>query len=323
MVYKQLISTALNTVTVSLLEEIFTTTVCLLLLIKFGLFITDQGLKDYGVLSLKPKSVKRFLTAVLIPALASNIARYVFQASPNMVFLIFLISMTIGIVCVYKLGYIKNINILKFKIKLPLIKKGYEVCLCILGAVFANLIIEMPYSYLGLFLLGKSVSQMNSDILLNTIMALPERLIEFTVLALYIIRLRSKANQNEIYVDLFRTIKRNKALLCFGIGTMAFNIFWLISWGTVFTIYRYSIGLSLPLMIHAIWLVGIVLVPTFIIIAFVFCVYFLRKDEIREASLYKKRLKSYTNIARIYTQKQKYDKISSTLDDIEKLYMVG
>lgn len=185
-----------------------------------------------------------------------------------------------------------------------------KVFLILLIGFFVIFIIEFSYIPAILFITGLEISSINSNVILNFIISLPERAIEFLVISFIISRRIAVLNNN-----ILRPILASKFLTILTTSIILFNIMFI---GLMVKLIGYDkILLNCDSQSKLLVTVFTFLFPLLNICALLFSIYFhdnRSKKEILEATevvdIFLKEIKNCIN-------EEKYDKIPLTIDAIK------
>lgn len=197
-----IIKALLNALLISIPEEMFLVTMTLILLKRFDLL-------DIRVWR---RNLKWFAISVIPVALVSDLLRYVIKTGNDITSLtVFILMMILICFVVLKNNYMnENKIIISLKIFFYV-----SLSFIILG------VIESAYTPLVLFLIKRSITYINNNILYNFLLSSPSRILEFTLCFQILIK-----NNNPIKVNLFEIIIKNKFLkITFFMMIFFINIF--------------------------------------------------------------------------------------------------
>ena len=280
----------LNTLLNSIPEEIFTICVCLVLLglareIKF----------DYKI-----------IVSILSPAIISNTLRYFFNVNSPINFIIFIFSMTLTLIIMYK----------QFTFK-----KVFLVFVCSVTACLCNMILEiLNYSIL---ILGVPITDviLKENVIYAFVFSLPFRFIELIIMILYI--KHRKDIDYRVRISLTQQIIRNKEQRCFALIVSIINIIWIIGSVKIFIIDKILINFNLSFSTKLFLLVGDILTPILIFGTLMFSIYCSRARDIYLKASKRDLFTSKVNIAKYYASNQNYEKVETILDEVAEDILTG
>ena len=181
------INALLNFVLVSVSEELFLTSMTLILLKRFDML--DIRMWRYNL--------KWIMIPVVLMALDINITKYIFQF-PKVV-----CSLSSLIIFIISFTYIIRKNSFEFK------RREYgKIFICLLSSFVVFSFIEGCTCPLVLYLMNKPLEFFNNNILWNFVLSAPSRILGFMLIIFLIIK-----HNNIINIRIFDVIAKNKFLL--------------------------------------------------------------------------------------------------------------
>lgn len=280
----------LNTLLSSIPEETFTICVCLVLL---GL--ANEIKFDY-----------RIIVSILNPAVISNTLRYFFNVDSPINFIIFIFSMTLTLIIMYKQFTFKRV---------------FLVFVCTVTACLCNMILEiLNYSIL---ILGVPINDviLKENAIYAFVFSLPFRLIELIIMALYI--KHRKEIDYRVRINLTQQIIRNKEQRYFALIVSIINIFWIIGSVKIFIIDKILINFNLSFSTKLFLLVGDILTPILIFGTLMYSIYCSRARDIYLKASKRDLFTSKVNIAKYYASNQNYKKVETILDEVAEDILTG
>lgn len=275
----------LNLLLNSIPEEIYVVLFCLVLI----------GIK-------KIKFDWKLVTSILVPAIISNICRYILNINMSIVFIIFVMTMCLTIVLCYK----------KYTLKTA----GLVIISTVIACVI-NVLLELINYGILMKCAGITELILKDSIFIAFISSLPFRLLEIGTVILYI-KMRKDLEQ-KIRVNLWQTILKNKKQRILAIIVSIFNIFWVAASLKIFGIDKILLVKSIDISTALLIMIGDVLVPVLLYIFLVYTIYITRKNEVYLKRLNKGFIFTHANVAKYYIESGKYRKAISVLDEIETI----
>lgn len=297
----------INTLLVSIPEELFLVMFILIMLGEFEYWKEDECKKiinnwDYS----------RILIPTIVAALLSNILRYTIVD--------FDISTPVSIIVFYILIILTN-DIF-----------GDASCAKWMGKAFIFLIfgslimfvIEFSYIPFVLYSSGKSINEINNDVMLNFVVSIPSRLIEFIIIAVFIIKKRTLMKAKIIGL-----IFENRILATFTIVIAIFSFSIALLMAKLIG-YEKVLGNITP-SLRFIIIIGICIFPIINISGLVWCVYYVENRAFQKQKVTRDKLNNILNNVKICTANDNYDTIKWKLNEIvmdiedvsNNLYKVG
>ena len=284
-IMQTIIQALANTIFVSILEESFIVAFSLMLLKKFDALEFNKGI-----------NVKRFLGAILIPAVFTNASRQ-FGVQDNFVLLI-------GVLSVY------GALVLIYKIHSP--KKLLGAFISILTAIVTFMAIELSYVPLLLRLLNTTVEEVNSSVLNNFLLSIPERTIEAVIIwAMW------KKRFNILKVDVVKVITNSRVLSILSIVLLGMNVFMLGLSGKYVIFDRYLSGF--PISVQMVFIVGTLILPIFNMVILYAIIYNLKYKEGYRKLFRRDNINSLVSILEESIQEGDYRMVRMALDDMKNL----
>jgi len=242
----------LNTILVSIPEESFIVIMTLVFLRRF----------DMLDIRMWKHSLKWIMVPTLPVAIMINVFRYIVIIPKPLMSLASFILMTILIIFMI----IKNSVVFDKKLLFK------TIMFTILSFVVVGLI-ELLYYPISLSLLHKQMSYFNNNILYNLLLAIPTRVLQICIVAFIIMR-----KNNDIEINLFNTIVRNKFFTKSFIMMITIMLFVIIYMGKLLMFDNILVELQ---VIDQLFIVLIVIVTPIILITWflMFVNYLLTKEK--------------------------------------------
>ncbi len=284
----------LNTILVSIPEELYLLMFTLILVGEFEIWGDENCKKIFHDYDLA-----RILVPVISAALLSNIFRYceldnnILQIVPIIVFYI-LIVLTNDI--------FGDSSAAKWMGKVFLF----------LGLAFLILVLaEFSFATLFLYVSGKTVTEMNSNILLNFAVSIPPRIIEYSVLIFFIVRKRTLLKANLII-----PILESKISLFLTIVVLVFDLAFMLIMIRIVTYEKILNNISESFRIVII--LGITFFLLINLSALVWGFYNIKNRELQDKKDVSGRINDLVKEINTYTVTDKYDSIKWKLYEISK-----
>lgn len=284
----------LNTILVSIPEEIYLVMLTLILIGEFDYWMEDECKKlinrwDYP----------RILIPVLPVALLSNVARYTG------------INMTMASIACLVVFYILIVLTNDILNDAKPLKWMGKALISLMITQFTIGISELIYLPSVLYITNKTLTQINNDLLLNFLASLPSRLIQFTALAYLISRKRTLLKGNIIkYV-----VTSGPILFAASIWVIASNfafiliINWLVTKEEVFVNIPYAMQITV--------IIGFSIFPILNISTLIGGVYYVKNKDMLVAKNAHDELTNLSKSIKIYTNTEDYGNIKWKLNEIE------
>lgn len=282
----------INTLFVSIPEEIYWVMFTLILAGEFEYWKEPECKKlihswDYG----------RILIPAVIAALLSNILRYA------------------GL----DFGFISLIPLAVCYIAIVLTNDvfGDASALKWMGRVFIFFIIgfmsigisEFIYVPFILYGTGKTIQEINNDILINFLVSIPAKIIQFSILLYFVSRKRTLLKGN-----LFSHIFSSPVLSVLSSMIIAFDLsFLFIAYKLI--VYE-EILVNIPHVSRFTIIVGVILFPILNISAFIWGVYYMKNREMIDKKAACEKLVSLLNEIKSYANNENYDNIKWKLNEL-------
>lgn len=273
-----------NTLLVSIPEESFLTALYLLLLKRFDALEFDKN------------NLKRFLAAVLIPAVLSNVIRQ-FSIDGNGVLPIFVLSIYVTAILIYKMYSLKKL---------------FAAFVSILISVVVWMVIEFTYVPYLFHLLNVTVEEVNSSVLNNFLLSLPERIIESIIIwRLWVKRF------NVLKVDIVKSIISSWFLSILSIVLLGINVF-ILGLGGKYIIFDRYLN-SLPLSAQMFFVIETLILPIFNMVVLYAVVYTIKYKEAYNKLVEKDHVSTLVAIIDESIEGNKLGNVKKAMDDIKKL----
>ncbi|WP_133158674.1 hypothetical protein [Clostridium thermosuccinogenes] len=300
-----------NIAFVSIPEETFIVMFTLVLLKRFENIKVDRlmeeeisGYKEYSKIFLM-QDIKKVAFMVILPAIVTNILRF-FKIDSSIILLSCYFCVALSLLFLYR-SHFKTRSALK-------------VFLCTACSLLIFMLIEFSYVPLLLSIAGKSVADLNNDIWLNFLCSLPERAVEYSLLA-YVLMKKASFSQlrlaNIIFNNRFMTVS-----FCLFIGI---NFFFLLIMGKII-IFDQALS-SLGIFNQVFIVVLIMIFPIFNIAAFILIIYHIFNKEEHVRYKIQENIESYVYDIKIFTENGKYSKANELINEMEadilKLYDIS
>ncbi|HEX3029396.1 MAG TPA: hypothetical protein VHT34_08855 [Clostridia bacterium] len=280
----------LNMVLVSMPEEIFLVVFCLILLKQFDFL----GSKNDGESRLKWRDIFEVSIPVVILAVLSRSLTQI-NIDPNFKLVIIIFLMPILIIIVYKLWSVEDI---------------LKTFACSFISIIVFLLIEFLYVSLVLFFTKKPSLDINGNALMSFIWSLPERMVEYVIIAFLLIRKATflKANITKI-------IMKNKMLKVVFSVLLMFNTGIFVLFGKILLFSNALRELDNSVQLAVIG--AITLFPIVNVTGILWAVYYVYNKEQYDKYITKESLKDMTKELVDLTQNENYNKINVVVKDIQ------
>ncbi len=292
-----LINTLMNTLTVSIPEELF--------LVGFSIVL----LSVFKMININRKVVlKIFIPVIFIATITNILSNY--GVTPSIKFILSLIIMFLILVVIYSKDIIiVEKNPLKFNIKVL-------ASIFIVNAISFTILIMTELSYMAIVLqiINKDINEINNNVLLNLMYTLPERALEY---ALLFVVARYKILKEEV----LRTIIQNKKLLLKTILTSVVIILFMVLIGKAFVLTK--LFQNIPIETQLISIMVILLLP----ILHLTTIYtvakgvseIIEKEKAIEKSLYQQELDFFAENLKVCTKSGDSGKMIDMINEIKEV----
>jgi hypothetical protein len=280
----------LNTLLVSIPEETFLVMFILILLGKLN-FLGNDILEK----RINRTEIIKISTPIILTAIMSNVLRYL-GIDFNIVFLSFLIALFILLTIIFELW-----------------KDGKEIgkaLLFLMFGVLIMLVLEFSYIPFILYATEKTVEELNSNLLWNFLISLPERTIEGLLIAF----LLSK-KFTFLKASIIKPITQSRFLVSITITTLIFDIALMAI--MIKSICYDKILINLSLSTQIVIIVGNILFPIINVAALLCGVYHKENQTQAKQAFFIETMQEYIQNIKVCTNNSDYGKISSSLKAIE------
>lgn len=283
----------LNTVAVSIPEELFLLMFTLILVGEFE-YWTDEECKKL----IHRYDYVRILVPVLAGAFLSNILRYsglnfgLISLIPPIIFFI-LIILTNDI--------FGDASALKWSLK--------AFIFLFLGLIIIY-ITEFAYIPYIMYAAGKSLKEINDDLFLNFLFSIPSRLIQYFIIAFFIVKRRTLLKANIIKI-----IFESRILSIWTLIIVAFDFSFMFIMAKVVG-YEKAFA-SVPGEVRFIVIIAVCVFPILNISALLWCVYYVENRAKQTQKEIAEKLNILSNEINSYTIDEKYDNIKWKLHEID------
>lgn len=244
----------------------------------------------------------RLATSIIVPAIVSNVCRYILNVNMSMRFPIFIATMSLTIILCYR----------KFK----LTRAGLVMISTVIASVFDIILELMNYGFL-MSCTTITENLLKEDIFIAFISSLPYRLIEVGTVILYI-KMQKDIDQR-IRVNLWQSILNNKKHRNLSIIVSIINIIWIVVSGKIFGVDNLLVAKDIGLLTSLIIVLGDVLVPVLLYVFVVYTIYTNRRTEIELKKLSKGFVITHVNVAKHYIKAGNYDRAISALEELKTI----
>ncbi len=279
-----------NMILVSMPEEIFLVVFCLILLKQFDFL----GSKNDGESRLKWRDIFEVSIPVIILAVLSRTLTQI-NMDPSFKIVIIIFLMPILIIIVYKLWSMEDI---------------LKTFACSFTSIIVFLLVEFLYVSLVLFITKKPTLDLNDNALMSFIWSLPERVIEYVIIAFLLIRKATFLKAN-----IAKIIMKNKMLKAVFSILLIFNTGIFILFGKIilFSNALQEFNNSVQLAVIG----AITLFPIVNVTGMLWAVYYVYNKEQYDKYITKESLKDMTKELIDLTQNENYNKIDLVVKDIQ------
>lgn len=283
----------LNTIIVSIPEELFLLMFTLILVGEFE-YWTDEECKKL----IHKYDYVRILVPTLAGAVLSNILRYsglnfgAISLIPPIIFFI-LIILTNDI--------FGDASALKWTVK--------SFVFLLLGLIILY-ITEFTYTPFVIYATGKSLKEVNNDLLLNFLFSIPSRLIQYSILAFFVVKRRTLLKANIIKIIFGSKILAMWTLI---IVTFDFTFMFIM----VKVVGYEKVLASMPSELRFVVIIAICVFPILNISALLWCIYYVENRAKRKQKEVAEKLNILSNEIKKYTINENYDNIKWKLHEIE------
>lgn len=289
---EKLILMIVNILIVSIPEEIFLVMLCLILLNQFDFLESRID----GENSFKKVDIARIGIIVISLAILSNIFRFYLNLDPGIGFLILTLLMYLLILYIYKLYY----NIVDI----------FKTLVCTLVSVLTLILTEMSYVPLTLYLIDKSLYELNSSILPNFIISLPGRIIQYSILTYLLFKKSSLVKPN-----ILKTITKSRVLMFLTSAFLLINVSLMLVMYILIGFKKILVDYSFLLQIGIIVLV--ILFPILNITVFFGVLLIKDTREAEERFLVRQDLEATLKDIKRFSNKNDYSKVAALIKDLE------
>jgi len=287
-----IIKIILNTVLVSIPEEIYLVMITLILVGEFDYWKEEECKKiinrwDYS----------RILIPSVTVALLLNVARYT-NMDVN-------ISSTVCLIIFYGLIVITN-DVLKDARPLKWMSKAF---IFLIVAQISVGLIELLYIPFILYGTGKTIDEINNNIFINFLVSLPTRLIQLMILAFFVSKKRTLLKGN-----LIKCLVSSPVISILISAVIIFDLLFLFIMHKV--ILNERILLSVPHAMQILVIVGAVLFPILNISGLVWAIYYNKNREMIDKRNTSNKLENLLDDIKSYTNDENYEDIRWKLNEI-------
>jgi hypothetical protein len=298
------VSILINTIISSIPEESF--------LVLFTLIM----LKRFDIKKINKRFFLKVSIPIVIPAIISNVLRYngldmVATTLGPLSMLVLLIAVFNVPILIKDIRHNENSMVSIMKVVLKWFKAVFPTILYMLFSLLVFQLCEV-YMMLVFYVTGKNDEFFNSHVIYNFLLALPERVIEFTIITYMIFR-----KFNAFKFNFVKAIMESKLLLFVTLFTLLFNI-------SVVLIGCYYFGFQMVLsgldfMPQLSIIICVFMFPVLNIIALLTIVYNTKKREYFEKQIKKGEIKTLSSIAKKSIAKGNYKQINLIIDKLEDI----
>ncbi|MDP4120979.1 MAG: hypothetical protein Q8876_08020 [Bacillota bacterium] len=243
------------------------------------------------------------LFTIFVPSVASNVMRYFLKLDPILILPVFIVIYTATFLSAYRIkGTMQILKVIAFTL---------------LG-VAINIILEMACQGLITAGAGLKTADLNDNILLNTVMALPIRILEFSFVCFWIYKYNDK-DKDKDKISLYGIIKETKIALYGTSFLLTFFIGYIVVFSKLLIIDGQLATLSISLLAKVTMLTGILITPIISITALFTILYNAKLKDIEQKIRDSETVKTLVSIAESYAISEKYDKLECVLNDMKKL----
>ncbi|MCX7921411.1 MAG: hypothetical protein N3B21_05225 [Clostridia bacterium] len=268
-----------NIILVSIPEEVFLTAFTLLLLKRLEL----------------PYDISKLLLPVVGVAVISNILRYK-GVNINTVFLLSILILFLLILVTDKVNRRREV---------------LRAFACLLLSISILQILELSYTPLIFYATNKTFSDFNNSIILNFIITIPERIVEFSL----VIWLHKKRNDYP-QINIFRKFLRSKSLMILTIIILIANTLYLFLACRLIGYDKILISLSISDQLAII--IGVLTFPILNLAALWALVHKISSEDLNENLFFKTRLVLLIDSIKRYTKNGEYENIYTLLEDVKR-----
>ncbi|MCX8130553.1 MAG: hypothetical protein N3I35_10685 [Clostridia bacterium] len=297
----EILTHILNVLLISIPEETFLVVFTLIILKKFDNNISlnmrqqmETGYKEYCQFFTR-NDISKIIFTILTVGSITQFLRFL-KINQNLILIGAIILLFLCIITLYKL-YSTVENILK-------------AFTCTFCSILTLIVIEFSYVPLMLYFTGETVDSLNKSILLNFIFSLPERTIEYTLLAYILLKKSSFSKLNLLKVVLY-----SKPITISTIIIFLINILFLLSMGKIIIFDKalitssHSIQILIPITVFLFSAINIVV--------YVSIIYHLINREIYNKFVIQENLNSYIYDIKFFSNSGNYDKMISVVHSLQ------
>jgi len=288
-----------NIAFVSIPEETFIVMFTLVLLKRFENIKVDRlmeeeisGYKEYSKIFLM-QDIKKMAFMIIFSATITNIMRF-FRIDSTLILLTGYLCIVVSILLLYR----KYFN-------------AFKVLLCTACCLLIFMLIEALYFPLLLSALGKDIIDINNNIWMNFMYALPERVVEYSIL---IYALMKKASFSQL--RLARIILNNRFITGAFFATLVINIAFLLVMGKLIGFDRILSELSL--VVQSAIVVMVIAFPILNISAFILTLYHIFNKEEHVRYMIRENIESFVYDMKIFTENGNYNKVNELINEMEE-----
>jgi len=279
-----------NIILISIPEEIFLVMFTLILLRQFEFL---ESKKERGN-KLRKRDIFEIFIPVLFVAVLSNVLRYS-GVDDNTILFTSIFSTFSLIVAVFKQLTISGI-----------LKTFFATIISFLIII----LIEFTYIAIIIYITNKTASDLNNSIYLNFIISLPERVIEYSLIAYLLLKKTTFLKANFL-----NTIISSKLLSGVTLCVVLFNM---IVFTTIIKLVWFDKILNhLSLAFQVEIIITILIFPIFNIVTLVGTVYYIKNREMYKNFITKEEMLRFTEDLLIFTKNHEFEMIKLTLKDME------
>lgn len=274
--------TILNSIVISIPEETF--------IIYLSLYILGK----FEFIKLKAGNLPRFIACVIPAAFIPNLLREFLPQSKDYLMFIGIVAFFLLIVFIYRINDRK------------------DVLRAFIGTILSfivMMIFQLTYAPLITFGTGINIDDLNRSLTLLFFWTLPERVMEFSLLILLIVRKNMAAR-----INIFSILSKNKPVAFITLFLLIFNVAFLAIMAKLICFDNLLVHTSLLniVFITALVIIFPVMNISLLIVA-IYSVYY--KYSIR-LLLSKERISTLVSVLAVYTEEKNYSKIDSLVTDL-------
>jgi hypothetical protein len=170
---------------------------------------------------------------------------------------------------------------------------------------------EFLTASLFLYVSGKTVIELNNNIILNFLVSIPSRIMEYTILAFLIIKKRTILKAN-----ILKPVFESRISVFLTLTALIFDLMFMLTMVKIITYEKILNNISEKLQI--IIILGITLFPLINLSALIWGFYNIKNRELKDKKMASDKINDIVAEINLYTDTDKYDNIKWKLYEISK-----